>query len=84
MRWARAVGVAVLLVSVGVALGGSAPRREDVPKYLKMLQAGGKGKDRALAAEMLGKRGMVNYNDVKDAIEPLKTALREDTEAAVR
>ena len=82
---ARYLFVALVAV-VGVSLveGGGTPRREEMPKYLKMLQSSKTGKDRALAAEMIGKRGMVNANDVEDAIEPLKTTLQKDIEAKVR
>ena len=41
-------------------------------------------KDRATAAHKIGLRGMVNANDVLDAIEPLKSALAKDGAAEVR
>jgi HEAT repeat protein len=59
------------------------PRADEMPKYMKMLTAAS-GKDRATAAHMIGLRGMVNANDVLDAVDPLKTALEKDTEANVR
>lgn len=74
----------VLASAALVAAGGSTPRREDVPKYLNMLVKGTKSKDRALGAEMLGKRGAVNRKDVEEAIEPLKNALQKDMDAGVR
>lgn len=61
-----------------------APRREDVPKYLKSLQSSQSANDRAVAASMLGKRGAINVKDVEDAIEPLKTTLEKDVDAKVR
>lgn len=59
------------------------PRADEMPKYMKML-TGGSSKDRALAAHKIGLRGMVDANDVADAIEPLKSALAKDSDAAVR
>jgi HEAT repeat protein len=59
------------------------PRADEMPKYMKMLMATS-GKDRATAAHMIGLRGMVNANDVLDAIDPLRTALEKDMDANVR
>ncbi|MBX9680818.1 MAG: HEAT repeat domain-containing protein [Gemmataceae bacterium] len=61
-----------------------APKREDVPKYLKALQSSQNAKDRAVAASMLGKRGAINVKDVEEAIEPLKKTLEKDVDASVR
>ncbi len=74
----------VAIVGFNLVEAGGTPRREDMPKYLKMLQSSKNGKDRALAAEMIGKRGLVNANDVEDAIETLKTTLQKDVESKVR
>src|SRR5207249_4955083 len=41
-------------------------------------------KERAAAAEMLGKRGAINAEDVEDAIEPLKSALQKDSDVKVK
>src|SRR5262245_55885990 len=78
---------AVILSSaavIGFAGAGGTPRKEDVPKYLKMLLKAQSAKDRALAADMLGKRGAVKAPDVADAIEPLQKALQKDIDASVR
>jgi HEAT repeat protein len=84
MRFIPAAGVGILTLSVCVALGGAgAPKREDVPKYMSMLKSPS-GKDRAIAAEMLGRRGQVAYKDVEKAIEPLKQTLLKDTDANAR
>ena len=83
----RVVYVAtMLLLSLGIVLAGGTgtPRKEDVPKYLKMLLKSQSAKDRALGAEMLGRRGAVRSADVKDAIEPLQKALEKDVDSAVR
>ncbi len=83
MKYYYAAGTLCLL-SLCMTLEGGSVKKEDVPKYLKMLQSSQSGKDRATAAEMLGKRGAININDVKDAIAPLKTSLQKDVEASVR
>jgi len=59
------------------------PRADEMPRYMKMLTATN-AKDRATAAHKIGLRGMVNANDVLEAIDPLKNALTKDTESAVR
>ena len=59
------------------------PRADEIPKYLKML-IGTSAKDRAVAAHKIGLRGVVNYDDVKDAIDPLMKALEKDADADVR
>src|SRR5262249_43304020 len=81
------VGAAILgLISHTLATGAGTgvPKKEDVPKYLKMLKTSQSAKERAVAAEMLGKRGAINAEDVEDAIEPLKSALRADSDVKVR
>lgn len=78
-------GGTLCLLTLCLALeGGGSVKKEDVPKYLKMLQTSSSGKERATAAEMLGKRGAINVNDVKDAIEPLRTSVQKDVDANVR
>lgn len=84
MKYYYAAGTLCLLSLCMTLEGGGSVKKEDVPKYLKMLQSSQSGKDRAIAAEMLGKRGAININDVKNAIEPLKTSLQNDVEAGVR
>jgi HEAT repeat protein len=59
------------------------PRADEIPKYMKML-TGSSAKDRATAAHKIGLRGIVNATDVLDAIDPLRSALEKDTDAAVR
>jgi HEAT repeat protein len=79
---------AALIVTVSAqnaAAGGlGVPRKEDMPKYLKMLQSSAKPKDRAFAAEQIGKRGQIQVNDVKNAIEPLMAAVKKDKAPEVR
>jgi HEAT repeat protein len=86
MRFVRTFGVGIFLVSVGIVLAGGsgAPKREDVPKYLKQLTTSQKADERAKAAEMLGRRGSINAKDVEDAVEPLKKSLQKDIDAKVR
>jgi HEAT repeat protein len=85
MRIRAAAGISVL-AALAIAFGGSpgTPKKEDVPKYLRMLTNSSSVKDRALAAEMLGRRGAIKASDVADAMEPLKGALRYDKELSVR
>jgi len=84
MRTYLAAG-SISLLALGIVLAGGVgtPKKEEVPKYLKMLAATS-GKDRALAATMLGKRGALNVADVKDAIEPLKTMVQKDADPGAR
>jgi HEAT repeat protein len=71
-------------MSVGVAWGGAGlPKREDMPKYMSLLKSPNP-KDRAMAAEMLGRRGQVNFKDVENAVEPLKQTLQNDKDAGAR
>ncbi|MCI0380393.1 MAG: HEAT repeat domain-containing protein [Gemmataceae bacterium] len=85
MKVASAAGITLLsLLTVAWGGGGTAPKKEDVPKYLEMLKKSASAKDRALAAEMLGKRGAIKRSDVAEAVEPLKKALEKDTDAGVR
>src|SRR6478672_881951 len=86
MRLAQVVGLFVFFCSISLVLAGGfgIPKKEDVPKYLKQLQNSKIAADRATAAEMLGKRGGINANDVVDAIEPLKKSLQKDKDASVR
>ena len=86
MKFVQGLGLSIFLCSVSLVLAGGVgiPKREDMPKYLKMLQSAASAADRAKAADMLGKRGGINANDVENAIEPLKKALEKDKEATVR
>jgi HEAT repeat protein len=86
MRFAKLIGVGIFLATVSVLIAGGigVPKKEDVPKYLNQLVKSTNSADRAKAAEMLGKRGGINANDVEDAIEPLRKALQKDTDVKVR
>jgi HEAT repeat protein len=86
MKLVHVGGLGILFCSINLVLAGGigVPRKEDVPKYLKQLQSSSSASERAKAADMLGKRGGINANDVEDAIEPLKTALQKDKDASVR
>ena len=82
----RVLGVTILILaglpSANAQVG--APKKEDVPKYLAMLKNQSNAKDRAWAAEMLGKRGQIQVKDVKNAIDPLLSAMKNDGVADVR
>jgi HEAT repeat protein len=86
MKFAKAAGLGILFCSMSLVMAGGfgIPKREDVPKYLKQLQTSPSATDRAKAAEMLGKRGGINANDVEEAIAPLKKVLEKDDDAKVR
>lgn len=86
MKFVQALGLGIFLCSVSLVLAGGfgVPKKEDVPKYLKQLKSSPSAADRAKAAEMLGRRGRVNANDVDAAIDPLKKALQKDKDAKVR
>ncbi len=86
MRWAKPIGLGIFLVAISATVAGGLgiPKREDVPKYLKQLKTSPVAADRARAAEMLGKRGGINANDVEEAVEPLKKSLEKDIDASVR
>lgn len=60
------------------------PRREDVPKYIEQLKKSQVAKDRAIAAEMIGKRGAIQVADVKEALPLLQTSATKDVSAEVR
>jgi HEAT repeat protein len=85
MRLCYAAGI-LILSGLTLAWGGATgtPKKEDVPKYLKMLKNSPSAKDRALAADMLGKRGAIKASDVEEAIEPLKLALQKDADSKVK
>jgi HEAT repeat protein len=86
MKFVQFVGLGIFFCGISLVLAGGIgiPRKEDVPKYLKQLKSSSSAAERAKAAEMLGKRGGINANDVEDAIEPLKAALQKDKDAKVR
>ena len=82
----RLVGFSILLLAgmTTVQAQVTTPKKEDVPKYLAMLKNQSNAKERALGAEMLGKRGQIQVRDVKNAIEPLLGAMKDDSVADVR
>jgi HEAT repeat protein len=79
--------IATLTVLGVVALttaGPQVPKKEDIPKYIGQLKSATNARVRADAAEMIAARGRLQVNDVKDAIEPLATAVKSDTDTQVR
>lgn len=80
-----AFGVAISLVGGAIVLaGGGVPPRKDIPKYIKALKTSASAKERAEAAEKIGRRGQVLAADVKDAVQPLLKTLKDDPSADVR
>jgi len=77
--------IAALFALNGLQAGSvGVPKKEDVPKYLKMLTSSSSPKDRAFAAEQLGRRGQVQVRDVKEAIDPLLSIMKSDSSSDVR
>lgn len=76
----------VLLLSVAIVIaGGAGPRKEDMPKYIKTLTtSSATPASRKEAADMIGKRGMINVTDVKDAIDPLRKLVKSEKDDGVR
>jgi HEAT repeat protein len=65
-------------------LEADVPRKIDVGKQIDLLKNGKTAASRAEAAAELGRHGAIRARDVKDAIEPLLEALKNDTSADVR
>src|SRR5262249_11214291 len=91
LRTGGPIGMRTLIVLVTAALvaclstlHADVISKEEVPKYIKMLQEAKAAKVRATAAKELGERGAVYVPDVKDAIEPLVNAVKKDKDAEVR
>jgi HEAT repeat protein len=85
MRTVTCLGIILLLGGPAtIRADRFGPKKEDVPKYLLMLKSAPDARDRALGAEMLGKRGEIQARDVKDAIDPLIEAMKKDKSADVR
>lgn len=60
------------------------PKKEEIPKYIGQLKNSKNPRERAEAADAIGRRGAVIVIDVKDAIEPLVYAVKSDSDAQVR
>lgn len=73
-----------VIVLIGFAeAGGTLIKKEEIPKAIDTLKKGSSAA-RADAAEKLGHRGAVRVTDVKDALEPLRYAVKSDPDAKVR
>lgn len=72
-----------LMLAALQAGGSGLIKKEDIPKAIELLQKGTVAQ-RVKAAEDLGNRGAVRVTDVADAIEPLKSRLKRDSEPRVR
>src|SRR5690242_3520890 len=77
-----------MLTVVGVLCIGTTeadpPRKIDVPRQISLLKNAKSARERAGAANELGRHGAIRARDVKDAIEPLLGALKDDKDADVR
>jgi HEAT repeat protein len=80
------VGAVLALLGSRAEAGGTktAPKREDMPKYINMLKNAQNPKDRALAADQIGRRGAIQLNDVREAVPLLQKATTKDNDANVR
>jgi uncharacterized protein (DUF2336 family) len=79
--------IAMLTVVGVISLGTSeadVPKKIDVAKQISLLRGAKNARDRAAAADELGRHGAIRARDVKDAIEPLLEALKSDKDADVR
>jgi HEAT repeat protein len=79
--------IAMLTVAGVIGLGTSeadVPKKIDVAKQISLLRGAKSARDRAAAADELGRHGAIRARDVKDAIEPLLEALKSDKDADVR
>jgi HEAT repeat protein len=74
----------IVLVGLASTVRAEIRKKEDVPRYIKLLRASPSGKIRADAAEELGHRGAIRKSDVLAAVDPLITALKKDRDANVR
>jgi HEAT repeat protein len=83
MRTLIAVSTFVGVLTIGT-LEADVPKIVDVPKQIAALKGGKTARERATAAEEIGRYGAIRGAAVKDAIEPLLDALKNDSEASVR
>jgi HEAT repeat protein len=83
MRTLIAMLTVVGVISLG-SLDAEGPKRIDVAKQVALLKGAKSARDRAAAADELGRHGAIRARDVKDAIEPLLEALKKDKDADVR
>ena len=80
------ITAATVALAVGLAnldAGGNLISVEDVPKAINKLKTG-TAAEKAAAAKALGNRGAIRASDVKEAIEPLKNLLANDSDAKAR
>jgi HEAT repeat protein len=83
MKTSVAVSMGFIFAVAGMARA-EIRKKEDVPRYIKLLKASPSAKIRADAAEEIGHRGALRKSDVLAAVDPLITALKGDRDATVR
>jgi HEAT repeat protein len=71
------------VLSLGT-LEADVPKKIDVAKQVSLLKSAKTARERAGAADEIGRHGAIRARDVKDAIEPLLEALKGDRDAEVR
>lgn len=80
--------ITVVTAALGVGLtqlhaGSTLIKIEDIPKAINKLKTGSAA-EKAQAAKDLGDRGQIRASDVKEAVEPLKKLLADDSDTKVR
>ncbi|HYT91622.1 MAG TPA: HEAT repeat domain-containing protein, partial [Gemmataceae bacterium] len=65
-------------------LEADVPKTIDVPKQIGVLKNSKSARERATAAEEIGRYGAIKASAVRDAIEPLENAAKNDPDADVR
>jgi hypothetical protein len=83
MKAAITVAIFLALPTWNSALA-QVPKKQDIPKNLGLLKNSKRAEDRAYAAEQLGLRGQVRSSDVKEAVDPLVSAVKADGSVSVR
>jgi HEAT repeat protein len=83
MRSLIAMFTLVGVIGLGT-MAAEGPKKIDVAKQISLLKSAKSARDRAAAANELGRHGAIRARDVKDAIEPLLEALKNDKDADVR
>jgi HEAT repeat protein len=83
MRTLIAFSTLVAALTIGT-LEADVPKVVDVPKQIASLKTGKTAGERAAAAAELGRYGAIRGSAVKDAVDPLQNALKNDSDAGVR
>ncbi len=83
MRGLIALTTVLGVIGLGT-LEADVPKKLDASKSITSLKNSRSARDRVEAAEEIGRIGSIRASAVKDAIEPLLSALKGDSDAGVR